>query len=281
MGQHHSPEEVVHILALGESGRTSLASILKDKRISKSTYYRWKAKYIWSEQDRALIASAVDMGPYACQAVSRAIELAHNPELGESEPEVRQVFDTGTGDVLDADLEEAFFASEADQQAEAERQHKLQAKEFRKQLRSRQTMQWLVESRSGKDRVKVYGKLPLGEHTSLSLHLQHDLHWRLTHQVGGSLNQSINALVRYALDCLDAHDYTLHVFDANRNRPKESMPGPVKRLPSQEEAARMQALQKAIHPVAADSTKVGADQAPKRYGVAGATLRKLRGAGSA
>ena len=115
-------------------------------------------------------------------------------------------------------------------------------------------MQWLVESRSGKDRVKVYGKLPLGEHTSLSLHLQHDLHWRLTHQVGGSLNQSINALVRYALDCLDAHDYTLHVFDANRNRPKESMPGPVKRLFSQEEDARMRALRQAIHPIAVDST---------------------------
>ena len=242
---HHAPEDIIRILALGESGRMALPDLYKKERISKASYYRWRSRYIRSEQEREwILEAAQDLGQ--CQAILRRIHRSRNPiELGHEDDDGRQ---DGEEPISAEDWylieksEEARFAKQAAEAAE-------QQKQFQKLLKARQPIETVVAPRVSKQRVQIPGRLPLGAHTTLSLHLAQDLHWRLTREVGGSLNQSINALLRYALDCLDAEDYMLYVFDGSKPRPQLRMTGPrVKRIPTPEDLQRKEDLRKAIRP---------------------------------
>lgn len=234
MGRHFKPEEIIKVLAEGESDRCPREDVWRRYKISKPTYYRWKAAYMASDAERDLVLSARDADAMQCRHIAWQLKGLRTP----STVDVLGPWEDRPGG-LD------YLAWAAEKEAEEQKQLEKDAKHFRALLKQLPVTQYAVHQRVGPARVRVHGKLPRGEFTTVNVHLPDDLHWRLTRQADGSLNQSISALLRYALDCLDAEHLMLDVFAAGKARPEQGLRN-LKPLIGPEEAERQKTLRKKI-----------------------------------
>lgn len=250
MARHHPEEERIQLLAQIEQqrmGPKEREAFYRKHAMSESTYFLWKRKYMRNEQEKSLILQAHDATHRQCRGILKELHLLRNPpklepflsfaSMGDflQKHQVREQGEDGywspetnldkQGQGLWAQWESLQYEKNqlwvAKNVKPLEKRAADEADELEALRESLPPIQYAVTDRyEGNNRVRIYGRLPTGKTTPITLHLPADLHWRLTRDVDGSMSQCIPALLRYALDCLDVHREMLHVYDENKGRPQ-------------------------------------------------------------